>query len=133
MKKVTEAQMTEEAEVSIQYRFLEARRSASTIPEEAVKCPVSMYLGEAIRTTPENAFLPFTVALEGKPGIVSFRIKGEVFVKGPSQTVQRQVLPINGRPPRIWSQVYRDILDIASKLAEHLNVTIPLELYLNET
>jgi len=132
MKKVREALMMEDVKVLIRYRSLEARKSTSTFPLELVRYPVSIYLGEAIKTTPESAFLPFIVTLESKPDIASFNIKGEVFVNGPYQTVEKLVLPQHGRPPKIWSHLYRDILGAVSQLAEQLKVPVPSELLLNK-
>jgi len=133
LKKIRGVQITEDAEISIQYRLLEARKSVSTYPSELVKYPLSLYIGEAVRTDPESAFLPFMVALESKPEVASFKIRGEVYVKGPSQTVEGLVLPEDGRPPKVWSFVYHNILGVVSKLAKHLEVAIPREPWLNES
>jgi len=127
MKNVTDVVMMEDVKVSIRYRSLEARKSARTFPSELVRYPVSIYLGEAIKTTPEIAFIPFTVTLESEPDIASFNIKGEVFVKGQPETVEKLVLPDHERPPKIWSHVYRDILDVVYQLAKHMNITVARE------
>ena len=111
----------EGAEVSIRYRLLEARRLEKTIYTADIRCPISIYLGEPVKLPEESAFLPFTIIVETKPEIASFRIEGEAFVKGSPGLVVSQ----NNEPPKIWSQVYLEITKMISELAKHIEVPVP--------
>jgi len=127
MKKTGNVQLTENIEILIQYRSIEAQKQ-TTAYQETIKYPVSIYIGEAIKTTTKSAFLPFIATIETKPNIAHFKIKGGIFIKGPPQTIKDLILPQNDKPPRIWPQIYQNILTTTSKLAKHLKLPAPKNL-----
>jgi len=114
-----------DVQVSIHYKFLEAYRSAKMENWET-KYAFSIFLGEAMDSYSGNTYLPFTVDVETKPEGVFFKIKGEIFVKGPSQIVKKLVLSKGNEPPEIWSQVYEEALKILSSLANRIHVPSPM-------
>jgi hypothetical protein len=110
-----------EAEVSIRYRLLEARRLEKTLYTREIRCPISIYLGEPVKLSEESAFLPFTIVVDTKPEVASFRMEGEAFVKGSPELVVSH----NSKPPKVWSQVYLEITKMLSELAKYVEVPVP--------
>jgi len=90
-----------------------------------IKYAFSIYLGEAINTLGGDALLPFIVDVETKPKGAFFKIRGEIFVRGPQGAVKRWISPADGGPPRIWSQVYWEALKLLSSLADYIHVPPP--------
>ena len=116
---------TEGLQISLHYRSLEACRSVKMEDGPSVKYAFSIYLGEAINTLGGNALLPFIIDVETRPEGAFFRIKGEIFVKGPQGALKRWIAPKDGGPPRIWSQVYWEALKLLSSLADHIHAPTP--------
>ena len=111
-------------QIDLQCKFLEAYRS--TTPQTEVKYLFSIYLGEAINSFGGSTFLPFTVDVETNPEGVFFKIKGEVFVKGPDDLVKQLVSSQDTEPPEIWSRVYEEVLKMLSFLADSIQVSPPV-------
>ena len=116
---------TEGLQISLHYRSLEACRSVKMEDGPSVKYAFSIYLGEAINTLGGNALLPFIIDVETRPEGAFFRIKGEVFVRGPQGVVKKWITPGDDEPPRIWSQVYWETLKLLSSLADYIHVPPP--------
>ncbi len=121
------SKIREDTRIFVNYQFLEAHRTGmlKNIP---AKYPISIYLGEPINTNRESIFLPFIVSLETKPEFLSFRIKGNIFIKGSTESITEWVLHKDGKPPEIWTHVYRNILRIISEIAGCLKVSLPREI-----
>jgi len=116
---------TEGLQINLHYRSLEARRSAKMEDDPSVKYAFSIYLGEAVNTLGGNALLPFIIDVETRPEGAFFKIKGEIFVRGPQGVVKKWTAPEDGGPPRIWSQVYCETLKLLSSLADYIHVPPP--------
>lgn len=129
----TSKDIAKEIKFSLKYRFIEVHKSSNEFPSGTVKCPVSIYFGEAIRHSQEGVYLPFTAFFETKPDFVSFKIKGEAFIEGMPQKVDQWVIPKRSEPPRIWSWVYKDIQKVVAKLVECLKVSLPDDLWINKS
>ena len=110
-----------EAEVSVRYRSVEARRLEETLYTREIRCPISIYLGEPVKLSEESAFLPFTIVVDTKPEVASFRMEGEAFVKGSPELV----ISHDNKPPRIWPQLYLEITKMLSELARYVEVPVP--------
>lgn len=122
------SKMREDIQTFVSYQSLEAYRSTGILKNIPAKYPISIYLGEPINTNRESIFLPFIVSLETKPEFLSFRIKGNIFIKGSTESITEWVLHKDGKPPEIWTHVYRNILRIISEIAGCLKVSLPREI-----
>lgn len=112
-------------QVHIRYKSLEAYRSVKIDNRSEIKYAFSIYLGESINSFGGNTYLPFTVDVETNPEMASFKIKGEIFVKGSSQIVKRCVVSENNEPPKIWFQIYQEALKTLFSLAGYIQVPPP--------
>ena len=124
MVRLRDAQ-TRNIQVNVHYKSLEAYRSVRIDNRSEIKYAFSIYLGEAISSFGENSYLPFMVDVETNPEVAAFKIKGEIFVKGPPQIVKGWVVSENNEPPKIWFQVYREVLKTLSSLAGYIQVPPP--------
>jgi len=116
---------TEGLRINLHYRSLEARRSAKMEDHPSVKYAFSIYMGEAVNVLGGNALLPFMIDVETRPEGAFFKIKGEIFVRGPQSVVKKWIAPGDDGPPRIWSQVYRETLKLLSSLADYIHAPSP--------
>jgi len=116
---------TEGLRINLHYRSLEARRSAKMEDHPSVKYAFSIYMGEAVNILGGNALLPFMIDVETRPEGAFFKIKGEIFIRGPQGAVKKWIMPEDGGPPRIWSQVYRETLKLLSSLADYIHAPSP--------
>ncbi len=91
----------------------------------SVKYAFSIYLGEAINTLKGNALLPFIINVKTRPEGAFFKVRGEIFVRGPQGVVKKWIAPKEDGPPRIWSQVYWETLKLLSSLADYIHVPPP--------
>ena len=114
-----------DVKVSLKYRSIEVHKPSRDFPNGTVKSSVSIYLGEAVKHSPQRVFLPFVAFFKPKLDSISFRVEGTAFIEGSSDKVAPWILPKGNEPPGIWSFVYRDSLRIFSSLAESLHVPLP--------
>jgi len=125
-------EVPEDIEVSVEYRHIEAHKLSVKFPNRISGFPAALYLGEAIRHSPENAYLPFIATLETEPNFISFKIGGRIFLEGASQEVERWILPDGDEPPKVWHWIYRDILRVVSKFVEFLENSLRERMWMNE-
>jgi len=112
--------------IRLEYQALEAHRLTRTFKNAKVKCPISIYLGETLNLSAESALLPFSINVESRPELFSFKVKGNMLVEGSPLIVEYWSSSKNG-PPKIWRYAYRDVCKVVSELARCLELTLPKE------
>jgi len=112
--------------IHLEYQSLEAHRLTKTFKDAEVKCPISIYLGETLNLSAESALLPFSISVESRPELFSFKVKGNIIIEGSPPIVKYWSSSEEG-PPKIWHYAYRDIWKVVSELAHCLELTLPKE------
>lgn len=119
-------EMVKQIEVSIQFRHLEARKTAVDSRFTSVRYPISIYLGEAVGNHKSKAVVPFTIEARTEPDVATFTLKGDACIQGLPEEIEPWVIPKGDKAPRVWTKIYREAVAMLTILAKFIDVPSPL-------
>ncbi len=114
-----------QVEVSVQFKQLEANRTAQDSKFTTVRYPISIYLSEATGSHKGKAVVPFTIEAKTDPEIAVFTLKGDVYIRGSPEEIEPWVIPKGEKAPRIWTRIYREGVAMLTILSRFINVPPP--------
>jgi len=112
-------------EVSVQFRHLEARKTAVDSRFTSVRYPISIYLGEAVGSHKGKAMVPFTIEARTDPDVAAFTLKGDACLQGLPEEIEPWVIPKGDKAPKVWTKIYREAVAMLTILAKFINVPSP--------
>ena len=121
-----------EVSISVYFSYLEAKRKSWSPRSPEVQYLLSIFIGEALGREKGEAFVPFIIEAETEPDLVSFTLRGGVYIEGSLENIEDWVLPQGEKAPKVWMRIYQESLAMLAILARFVDAPPPEVSSLNE-